>query len=84
VNIAVYDNNALAVRKELFLLVLVLVGIVGVSRDGRNGQLLGSPTFAETSSKVNAVNVVGAKFLVFYSYQGWENASKLRNLSTRI
>jgi amino acid transporter len=79
VNIGVYANNILAVGKVLFLLVLVLAGFIGVSRDGHNDELLGLPRFAETSGKITSVNVVVAILLVFYSYQGWENASKLAN-----
>jgi amino acid transporter len=76
VNIGVYANNILAFGKVLFLLVLVVAGIIGVSRDGHNHELLGLPNFAKTSGNITAVNVVFAILLVFYSYEGWENASK--------
>lgn len=76
VNIGVYANNALAFGKVLFLTVLVVGGLVGVSRDGFNHELLGLSDFAKTTGNLTAVNVVVAIFLVLYSYQGWENASE--------
>lgn len=77
VNIGVYANNGLAFAKVFFLLFLVLGGIGAVSRDGHNNKLLGLADFAKTRDDITTVNVVFAIFLVLYSYQGWENASKL-------
>jgi amino acid transporter len=75
VNIGIFANNLLAAYKVTFLGILCIAGFVVVCRDGTRHQLLGLDDYATTHGTVTPTNVVLALLLVFYSYDGWENAS---------
>jgi amino acid transporter len=82
VNIGIQANFWLAIGKVLFLSLLVFAGFIATCRDGAHGKLEGLHDYGTThkSGRVqgspSAVNIVVAILLVFFSYQGWENASE--------
>lgn len=85
IDIGVISNLLLAVYKVLLVLTLILASCAGLvhesSHDGIRGvndwRDFNIRPFSDAESKGSPVNVALAMFLVLYSYQGWENASKL-------
>lgn len=78
VNIGIWANNLLASLKVTAVLLFFLIGLFGgLPRAARLEQgIPGIDDFGRTRDKTVPVNIVLALFLVLYSYQGWENASK--------
>lgn len=78
VNLGILANNTLALYKVLFLTILTFAGFIVTCIDGAHGQLQGLNDYATTKVEhVTPTNVVLALLMVLFSYDGWENASKL-------
>lgn len=78
-DIGIFFNNLLAVGKVCILLTLLLAGMIGglAKTADSPGGIPGVDDFGKKNSvKSSAVNYALATFLVLYSYEGWENASK--------
>lgn len=79
VNIGIWANNILASFKVMAVLLFLLIGFCGGILDKARSKkpIQGTSDFGHTrDTKTAPVNITLALFLVLYSYQGWENASK--------
>lgn len=79
VNIGILANNLLAAFKVVVVLLFFLIGLLGgLPKEGpTDGGIPGASDFGKSKEMVKApANSALAIFLVLYSYQGWENASK--------
>lgn len=79
VNIGIWANNLFAAFKVLLVLLCFLIGLLGgLPKEGHTkGGIPGASDFGNSKEAIRApANSALAIFLVLYSYQGWENASK--------
>ena len=75
VNIGIYANNFLAAFKVLVVFLFLLIGLCGgIPKESHQHA---SKDFGNSKETIRApANSAVAIFLVLYSFQGWENASK--------
>lgn len=81
VNIGIHANNSLAAIKVVGVGLLFLIGLFGglPKESHENGGIPGARDFGNSNETIRApANSAVAIFLVLYSFQGWENASKHR------
>lgn len=79
VNIGIWANNLLAAFKVLVMILFFMIGLLGgLPKEGHKALgIPGASDFGDSKEVRRApANCTLAIFLVLYSYQGWENASK--------